>query len=70
MWFGVWTVVGAYKSRVDFLNIPSVIQRNTCKIHILNVNLGFFDTRLKMNKNEIKNNICFYCFTGSLGSES
>ena len=47
---GVWLEL----TKVDFLNIPSVIQRNTCKIHILNINLGLFDTRLKMNNNEIK----------------
>ena len=39
-------------TKVDCLNIPLVIQRNTCKIHILNINLGFFDTRLKRNKNK------------------
>ena len=51
-------------TKVDFLNIPSVIQRNTCKIHILNINLGLFDTRLKMNNNEIKK---VFASTVSLG---
>ena len=50
---GVQCGFGAYKSRLSkytysLVNHNAVIQRNTCKTHILNVNSGLFDTRVKI----------------------
>ena len=50
---GVECGAGTYKSRLSkytysLVNHTAVIQRNTCKTHILKVNSGLFDTRVKI----------------------